>query len=178
MPLVALPPSREIVSTTPTQITSPVVSSTTIQKSLATRIVTSNDISKNTVALATPTTTKITEKGATMELSNTNTLGEAFLEQYTISVIPSFSNNLQVGQTTSLVIKVTDKNGKPFVGKLPKDVTLIPSENIISLSPQVIRLTNSEGKAVILISANQAGTTSLVASYNMKTLSKMNITVK
>ncbi len=77
-----------------------------------------------------------------------------------------------------MVIQVTDKSGKPFVGKLPKDITLIPSENIISLSPQVIRLTNSDGKAIVLISADQAGTTSLIASYNMKTLSKMNITVK
>ncbi len=90
MPLVALAPTfdKPVVNN---------VTSTTIQKSLATRIVTTNEIPKNSIALATPTTTKTTtEKGATVELANTSTLGESFLEKYTISLLPSFSNNLQV----------------------------------------------------------------------------------
>lgn len=86
---------------------------------------------------------------------------------------------MSVGQTTSLILLVKDKTtGKPYVGMLPKDVTIIPSNMILTLSPQVIRITNYEGKAIILISADKAGTTDLIISYNMKSLANIPVTIK
>ena len=150
MPLVALPPIFDV--STPTATTTNTVKATSVvtQKSLATRIVPVSEVAKNEVA-----TTKVTTMyGANMEVANAATLGEDFLTKYTVKVMPGFSNSISVGDTTSIVILITDKNGKPFVGMLPKEVTLIPSVNNISLSPQVIRLTNSDGKAIVLMSAN------------------------
>lgn len=183
MPMVALEPTLTQTATptvNPTKSTTTNTSTTVVQKSLATRILTTSEIPKNTVAIATSNTTKTTTaKWAVMEVADVAKLGEQFLDKYNVNIAPGFSNNMDVGQTTSLVIQVTDKaTGKPYVGMLPKEISLVLSENILTLSPQIIRLTNSDGKALVLISADRIGSTSLVVSYNMKTLSKMTVTVK
>lgn len=174
MPMVGLAPIMDTSTPTVTQSNTTKTTSTVTQKSLATRIISSADVAKNEVA-----TTKITTLyGANVDVVDMKKLGEDFLTKYNIKVLPWFPNSLDVGDTTSIIISITDKDGKPFVGMLPKEITLIPSVSNITLSPQVIRLTNSDGKALVLISANSAGKTSIVVSYNMKTISKIDLTVQ
>lgn len=183
IPLVPLAPaavpakSTQAVASYSTKALPPTTTST--QKSLATLNITSKDLPKNAVAFASVDSVKAaSSNGTAMEINNVSKLGEDFLSKYTIKISPSFRNTLSVGQTSSIVISVTDKNGKPYVGALPKDLTLIPSENIVTLSPQVVRLTNNEGKAVVLVSADVAGSADLVISYNMKSLAKIAIKVQ
>lgn len=168
--MIALPPSatkststvvaaysQKALPTTTTATTTATTtrSSTTTQKSLATLNITSKDLPKNEIAFASVDSIKTAStQGTAMELNNASKLGEDFLNKYTIKISPSFRNTLTRGQTSSIVISVTDKNGKPYVGALPKDLTLVPSENIVTLSPQVIRLTDGHGKAVVLVSAD------------------------
>ncbi|MBP6911286.1 hypothetical protein KBC03_06955 [Patescibacteria group bacterium] len=167
--MVALPPSvtkststvvaaysqKALPTTTATTTATTTRSSTTTQKSLATLNITSKDLPKNEIAFASVDSIKTAStQGTAMELNNASKLGEDFLNKYTIKISPSFRNILTRGQTSSIVISVTDKNGKPYVGALPKDLTLVPSENIVTLSPQVIRLTDGHGKAVVLVSAD------------------------
>ena len=86
---------------------------------------------------------------------------------------------MTVGQTSSLVITITDKTtGKPFVGMLPKEITIMPSQSLFTISPQVVRLTNSEGKSVSLISADKAGSSDFIILYNMKSVAKISVTVR
>ena|GEM_PF-4232291 len=164
MPMVALAPT---VTHTPAatalahKAVSPVTSSataSTTQKSLSTHIVTPNEVAKNQVAFAAIESTKTSApNGTSMVINDTSKLGEEFLNKYSLSMTPSFGNSMVVGQTSSLVIKITNKaTGKPFVGMLPEDLTIIPSQSLLTLSPQVVRLTNSEGKANVLISADKA----------------------
>lgn len=167
MPMVALPPTIEKPATAAVVASIPkATSSTTIQKSLATSIVAPQDVSQHEVATASNQPIDMTK------------LWEQFLSNYTVSIVPSFSKNIAIGNTTSLVITITDKNGKPYMGMLPKEITLIPSENIVTLSPQVVRLTNSDGKAIILMSADKVGSTTIIVSYNMKTIGKINANIQ
>lgn len=174
MPTVALAPTPVAEKPAPTQ------TPTSTQKSLAAHIVTPAEVSKNQVAFASNSTTVKTASpyGAAMLVNDVTKLGEEFLQKYNLVVTPSFGSTMKVGNTSSIIITITDKNGKPYAGVLPKDITLIASENLMTLSPQVVRLTNSEGKAVILISADKAGKTDLIVSYNMKSVAKISINIQ
>ncbi len=172
--VVPLAPTTTSSTSTTTKTTT-----VTVQKSLSTVIVTPKEVSKNTVALATNDTQKtIAGNSTSIEIANTNSIGEDFLKKYTITMTPSFGNRMTVGQTSSLVVSVTDKDGKPYAGVLPKEITIMPSQSLFTISPQVIRLTNSDGKAIALISADKEGTSDIVISYNMKAIAKISVTVK
>lgn len=151
MPMIPVGPTAEapkIVSQTLTEKTTTAAISTTAtsQKSLPKRTITSSQVSKNEVAFA-AVDSKYTaaSNGTAMEVNNTTKLGEEFLQKYNVIITPTFGNSMNVGQTSSLVITITDKaTGKPFVGMLPKEITIIPTQALMTLSPQVVRITNNE----------------------------------
>lgn len=188
MPMIPVGPRPE----TPTIVSQAIIEKTTtaamsttastqrsLPKSLPKRTITSSQVSKNEVAFA-PVDSKhtATNNGTAMEVNNTSKLGEEFLQKYNVIIMPSFGNSMNVGQTSSLIITIADKaTGKPFVGMLPKEITIIPTQALMTLSPQVVRITNSEGKAIILINATKAGSTDMVISYNMKSIAKISVKI-
>lgn len=184
--MVPLAPAATPVQTSTAvtaSLTNKVIGTKTIpvtkQKSLSTVIVSTKDVSKNEVAFASvDSKTTSAWHGTTMEINNTSKLWEDFLSKYSITMTPSFGNSMTQWQTSSLVISITDKNGKPYVGMLPKELTIIPSESLFTISPQVVRLTDSQGKAVVLLSADRTGTSDLIVSYNMKSVAKITVTVR
>lgn len=181
MPMIPIGPSVQTPVTsalTEKAMTAPAETATT-QKTLPSRTVTAQQVSKNEIAYASVDSTKTASNGTSIEVNNVSKLNEDFLNKYNITLTPSFGNSMNVGQTSSLVLTITDKNtGKPFAGMLPKEITVIPTQSILTLSPQVIRLTNNEGKAVILISADRSGSTDLIVSYNMKSVAKISVSVR
>lgn len=176
----ALAPNPEPVAPTTTSNTNTTTAATSTQKSLSAHIVTTQNVPKNEVAFATNTSTVKTASpyGASMLVNDITKLNEEFFQKYTLTITPSFAGSMSVGHTSSIIVTITDKNGKPYSGVLPKDLTLIPSAGIVTLSPQVVRLTNSEGKAVVLMSADKAGKTDIVVSYNMKSVAKISLSVQ
>ncbi len=195
MPIIPLPPVINNTSTNPAvkekAVSTPINETTTQKPTNNTTNNTSNTTTTTTTRRSLPSTTQNTTAfasvdsqkkstgPATIEVNNSTKLGEDFLTKYNVDIDTSFGNSMTVGQTSSLVVTVTDKNtGAPYVGMLPKEITIIPSEALFTLSPQVIRLTNSEGKALVLMSANRAGTSDLVIFYNMKSFAKIAVSVK
>ena len=100
----------------PTEQTPVETAAVTTQKSLSAHIITPSEVPKNEVAFAvTPSTVKsLSTYGVSMLTNDLSKLGEEFLQKYNLTVTPSFGSTMKVGNTSSIIVTITDKNGKPF----------------------------------------------------------------
>lgn len=99
-----------------------------------------------------------------------------FLKNYTITVTPHFDATIAKWSSTSMAITITDANWKPFVGLLQEEISIMPSQQIIDISPRIIRYASE--KTILLMYAKGKGTTDLVVSYGNTVLWIIVLTIK